>query len=423
MKFARIDIESVGFVKREDKSLVNFGDPLQNIMIKDLYKKMGINDSEIYVLNNYELTTYDGEYLILPINHVYNKNLNRYISPKIIPVFIGLNRDVFAITEEEIKYLQRHSPVGCRDEVTFNYMRDRGVKCYLNGCLTITLDKRNKEPQEEKVFVIDAPEFIDKVMPNDIKAKAVYMQNACFGTYYEITKGSTLEEITRKRYNQLKEEATLVITSRLHIASPCIAMGIPVILARDEVDYRYSWIDKYIPIYTEKDINMINWKPIAIKEIDYIKDKIYVNAVNQIKEKWNEYQQICQISDYYECRKKTQYTILNYSQKVIEFIKKKWNEDSTWEYAIWGENDASERIYSFLTKNYPNARYVAFYDSYKKMSYHGIMSQHPSEVDPDSEVFIFVAGYTATKAAKELFDSIGLQEDRYFLFDVENRIR
>lgn len=59
----------------------------------------------------------------------------------------------------------------------------------------------------------------------------------------------------------------------MHIASPCIGMGVPVVLVRKSIDYRFSWIDKYIPIYTEKDVNNINWYPEAITEIEDIKKK------------------------------------------------------------------------------------------------------------------------------------------------------
>ncbi|WP_073095483.1 polysaccharide pyruvyl transferase family protein [Cyclobacterium lianum] len=39
-----------------------------------------------------------------------------------------------------------------------------------------------------------------------------------------------------------KRYATLVVTSRLHCALPCIAMGIPVIFFGNPLDYRVSII-------------------------------------------------------------------------------------------------------------------------------------------------------------------------------------
>ena len=101
---------------------------------------------------------------------------------------------------------------------------------------------------------------------------------------------------------------------------------------------------------------------------------------------------------------------------VIDFVENKWSKDEKWSYAIWGENDASERLYNYLSSNYPNAIFTAFYDSYKKVNYHGIDAQHPNKIDPQDHVFVFVTGYTATDAANELFHKIGLPEDSYYLF-------
>lgn len=417
MKFARIDIETVGFVNKKDKFLINFGDHLQNIIIKDLYKKMEIDEDEIYVLNNYETSKYDGEYLVLPINHVISRNLSEYLSPKIIPVFIGISRDTSAITEKEIEYLKKYSPIGCRDQETFDYLNKNHVECYLNGCLSITLDRREKIPENEKVFVIDAPQYAIDAMPNNKKNKAVFMQNTHFGTYEELTKDNNLEKIVREQYKMLKNEATLVITSRLHIASPCIAMGIPVILVRNSIDYRYSWIDKFIPIYKEIDVESINWNPEAVEDIEDFKEKLVNNAIMLIKKTKEKYESILEISDFYERRNKVQYELPQFSQKVIDFVDSNWDKDCSLDYAIWGENDASERLYTYLTNNYPNARYVAFYDSYKKITYHGKEAQHPSKIVCNDNTFIFVTGYTATDAAKELFEKIGKKKEQYFLFE------
>ena len=107
MKYARIDIETIGFASKEDKTHINLGDHLQNIVIKDLYKMMGIKEDEIYVLNFNEISTYSGDYLILPINQAISHALNTFISPKIIPVFLGISRDTSAITQDEELYMKK----------------------------------------------------------------------------------------------------------------------------------------------------------------------------------------------------------------------------------------------------------------------------------------------------------------------------
>lgn len=415
MKFARIDIETIGFVNTNDKAHINFGDHLQNIIIKDLYDKMKISNEDIYVLNFNEISTYDGEYLILPINQAISHSLKTFISPKIIPVFLGISRDTSAIAIDELNYYKQYAPVGCRDQAVYNFLKKNNIDCYLNGCLTITLDKRKNVPTNGKVYIIEAPEYALSSMPARLKKEAVYLENTFYGTYSELVGNQNMEKIVRNRYKLLEETASLVVTSRMHIASPCIGMGIPVILVRESIDYRFSWIDKYIPIYTEKTADTINWNPQAI-EMEEFKQVLINYAIQRIKKTFSKYYNMLQVSDFYEKRKTVIYDLPQFSKSVIDFIKKTWTKEETWTYAIWGENDASERLIQYLEENYPNAKYVAFYDSYKKIIYHGQEAQHPSNIKKDDGIFIFVTGYTATDAAKELFDTLGREKNSYYLF-------
>ena len=119
-----------------------------------------------------------------------------------------------------------------------------------------------------------------------------------------------------------------------------------------------------------------------------------------------------QISEFYEERDKVQYDLPQFSKGVIDYVNNKWKKDDKFRYAIWGENDASERLYNYLKTNYKNAEFVAFYDSYKMITYHGIKAQHPRQIKND-DVFVFV---TATDAAREMFQNMNRSEDSYYLF-------
>lgn len=50
----------------------------------------------------------------------------------------------------------------------------------------------------------------------------------------------TAEEEVYKVYKEYRRQATLIITSRVHVALPCMAMGIPVIFAKNEYSYRFE---------------------------------------------------------------------------------------------------------------------------------------------------------------------------------------
>lgn len=325
MKYARIDIETIGIVNPDKECSLNFGDHLQNIVIKDLYKKIGIPEDEIYVLDFNEISTYDGEYLILPINQAITRGVHRFFSPKIIPVFLGISRDVSAITREEIEYFRQYEPIGCRDEAIFNVLKKHNIDCYLNGCMTVTLSKRSRNPKNGQVYIIEIPKFAMDVIPENLKKDALYLENMTSEIPKEMLKGETLEVYVTKRYLDLKDNARLVITSRLHVAAPCMAMGIPVILIKNNIDYRFAWLDKYLPLYTEKNISEINWNPKTI-DFEEIKEQILELSCERIQFAYQRYLKQCKISEFYEMREKENYDCMNFSQSVIDFVKSNWGE-------------------------------------------------------------------------------------------------
>ena len=65
----------------------------------------------------------------------------------------------------------------------------------------------------------------------------------------------SFQNAAKNLLERYKNEAKLIITSALHCAAPCTAMGIPVILCRanDEQLTRFSALDKILPIYTLDD--------------------------------------------------------------------------------------------------------------------------------------------------------------------------
>ena len=62
MKFANLALDS-------DKKMENIGDWVQIFAIENLFEYMNIKKNEIVHIKISELSTYDGEYVILPINY------------------------------------------------------------------------------------------------------------------------------------------------------------------------------------------------------------------------------------------------------------------------------------------------------------------------------------------------------------------
>ena len=170
MKYANI------FIDGNRSSSVNIGDDLQLIAVESLYKKMGIDYADVVRIGLSQLSSYDGEYVILPVSfplYGYRDGLNiTMFSPKIIPVFLGLSVMGGNISEEEIIYLRRFEPIGCRDYYTVKWLREKNICAYLNGCLTATLPKLYSGKGTD-VYLVDVPQKYYSYIPEHIRTGAV----------------------------------------------------------------------------------------------------------------------------------------------------------------------------------------------------------------------------------------------------------
>ena len=148
------------------------------------------------------------------------------------PIFFGfhLNSGTGNVNEavlfgsSSIDYLKRHQPIGCRDPGTEKRLRALGVDTYYSRCLSLTFARRDATPPEPKVFLVDITPG-DVYLPHAITAKGVSVTHTCDHRLADGEKRRLATELL----DRYRNEATLVVTTRLHCALPCIAMGVPVV--------------------------------------------------------------------------------------------------------------------------------------------------------------------------------------------------
>lgn len=312
MRFGVVSYERK-FLKLNGNENQNMGDWGQTIAMEQLYHEWGITDY-IHVSRN-DVKYYDGEYVILPYNG-FNTLINRAnyktetfpLSHKIIPVFFSMHYHDRYIPLEMKEQLKAFEPIGCRDEETMVNMRKHGIRSYLSGCVTSLLPRREEDKEKQnKILIIDAPKDIDKYIPSELIGEIEYHTNLFHITRTEgpnyMTSNESKEsyEQAKKLLNYCRDNAKLIITSRLHIASPCMAMGIPVILVKEDFDGRFAWIEKYLPLYSKERWNEINWYP---KPVEYEKEKLWIKGIlkKKIDEAYDEYNEIYSLSEYFEER-------------------------------------------------------------------------------------------------------------------------
>lgn len=426
MKFANIDMSlPTNVLASGDIVSFGLGDFLQAQTISYLYQYMGVPKEEIQWIRNSELQTYAGEPVLLPINMYAgwpSLPSGGLFSPNIYPVFCGVSFPE-ELPPKSVEWLKQWEPIGCRDEATYRYLKEQGVDSFLSGCMTIALPKR-KEPSGSKVFFVDAPDDVLQYVPESLLQKIVFRNNFFIGSYSAILPQSQ-DQYARQNYQELAQDAALVVTTRLHVAAPCIAMGIPTIFCAGEVvSSRFSWIDKYIPIYAKGEYDKINWDPPCDLITETEKDMILKTAAEQVWWKYCEYQHQNsrdKITAHYLNRKKTK-TCTRKEQipLIVSDVLKKHSGEEPFRYALWGLHYRARWIYDAIQEQCPSAELTAVYDTYKTGEYLGHTIMHPDEIKKHcGGVFHFVCAIGACAPAKELFDKIGLSNSSYCLMEEE----
>ena len=293
----------------------NVGDEIQSIaadrIVGDIAKRF---DRE--KLNGYE----GAEKYNIVLNGWFSTNFVNSFPPSNVfnPVFFSFHlyrgrKNIKHYTSHEcISYFKKHEPIGCRDMGTVKVLKKYNVDAFYSKCLTMTFPKRTTTPKKEKVFFVDA-EFAKEILPKSLKN----VSNEFVRQGINLS-GDKFEQ-AKKLLEKYKNQATLIVTTRLHAALPCVAIGIPVILFHNPKDSRmdvvrsigldiyqdrtdYPKVVNYIlakfglfekvknihrSYYLKKLVsnNRINWKP-EVLEIESVKEEVINNLKKMIEEKF-----------------------------------------------------------------------------------------------------------------------------------------
>lgn len=239
------------------KSTDNIGDDIQTYAAKKYLPQID------YYIDRESLSCFipkEKEYVSMIMNGWYIHNKIAWPpSPYINPLLISMHFKDLADTDVGDAYLKnlggeflkKYGPVGARDKETLNRLQKNGIDSYLSGCMTLTIEKFDRVQKKDKIILADVDkDIIEKVKENtDYKIEIVsHLLNP------EETEKKTIEQRMNDVETLLKkyQESHLVITTRLHVMLPCIALGTPVILLhkgyydKDRLDTFLDWVDNYV---------------------------------------------------------------------------------------------------------------------------------------------------------------------------------
>ena len=243
--FDKIKLGILVYEKDTNGDCINIGDYIQSLSQINLYRQLladFYNEKipfEIFfncILNNRKFKDFNFTFVkrdklsettettFLILNGWFMHSSNGIIDwppPKnIIPLFISFH--IFSkqiVNHQNIEYLKKHEPIGCRDEYTHDLLSKLGVSTYLSGCCSLTIDflKWDGKQCSDKTLNVDVE--VDKEINCD------FMQQWFCGC-----KNLTHEDLFRLSLKILKKytEYKKVNTNRLHTYLPCVAMNVPV---------------------------------------------------------------------------------------------------------------------------------------------------------------------------------------------------
>ncbi len=404
MKFGNIILDR--------KGRCTVGDDIQLLAIENLYNYMNIPYEDVVRIPFSQLSTYDGEYVILPLSFPFygysNANNITNFSPKIIPVFLGFATMANTYNTADISYLKKYEPIGCRDQYTMNAVRNSGVKAYLNGCLTATLPKvRYGADARKKIFCVDVSPLLQSYIPKEMLPDCEFVNHVVFSD--DCPNGT--EEKAKEMYSRYVKEAKLIITTRMHAALPCIAMGIPVILAKDNYSMRFPIIEKFIPVYTKETYGNIDWNPQSVNYEEF-KIKVLESAKKRLNDTFAKYEDLIEISEFYETSEDVPEYLDNFSG-TIHYLKSNYNPTDSFEYVLWGITQTAELAHSYIEKNYPNAKLIGVIDQFRKMDIYGVTSGKREFIEEHPDSICFICAGAIMPMAKEYFKEIDYKNAVY----------
>ncbi|MFI2948787.1 polysaccharide pyruvyl transferase family protein [Serratia sp. KG1D] len=251
-KYGVLTYESDIYIKRD---WINLGDYVQSTAAKQFFPE--VNE----FIPRDHMNAYSGDpvkmimnawYMDLPENFPPSEEIN----PLYVSIHINSTIAEKIFTPASIEHFKKFEPIGCRDFYTRDMLRAKGIDAYYSGCMTLTLGQTYKRDNvTDDVYFIDVmydsmslPELIRQPLrfgKRILNGRAFefshrkkilnkyfdeeLLANAKFETqilpYISAQEGFKLADEFLRRLSNAK----LVVTSRIHTALPCLAMGTPVI--------------------------------------------------------------------------------------------------------------------------------------------------------------------------------------------------
>lgn len=230
----------------------NLGDFIQSLAARNFVRSVDryLDREELN-----EMRTPDGTKIKVVLNGWFCHRPDRWppapcIDPLLISFHVTNNpepgsgmraREEFSRMPHVLRYLHEKAPVGARDYFTLEWLQSQGIDSYYSGCLTLTF-QRPAVPREPFIVINDLSQEVaarvEAVTELDVR-RTTHHDSQTVGPDQRIRKAEVLIDLYAR--------ASCVVTSRLHGALPCLAMGTPTLLIDESWDQsRFTGLNELV---------------------------------------------------------------------------------------------------------------------------------------------------------------------------------
>lgn len=154
-----------------------------------------------------------------------------------------------------VEHLRAAAPIGCRDQHSVRWCANLGIPAYFASCLSVLLERTIPYDPTGPIVTVDVN---PKRLPPFEKPMLALTHRVRPGDFP--SPQARLEAIRQRLATY--QRASMVITNRLHVAMPCLGMGVPLVMVEaDSLDFRLTALPDFIRIHKKDDLKRISLKP------------------------------------------------------------------------------------------------------------------------------------------------------------------
>jgi len=236
----------------------NIGDFIQTLAAMQYLPRV-----DYFVNREHMALSQEEEPSFLIANAWYLHNVSHFPPPpNLHPFYISMHIAHEAIlTEEGIRHLKQHEPIGCRDRATATLLQSKGIVSYFSKDITLTLSNPFQK-RGDAIYLVGFEEYYASlldIIPQTLRETSTSLSHFVLPDLSQEGDCPIPEEVTQAKLKKaqslidLYAQAKLVITTKLHCAVTCNALGTPVLLIyenRHEPNYsRFETLEDLVPRY------------------------------------------------------------------------------------------------------------------------------------------------------------------------------